>query len=71
MKIFKKISYKKFILPIIVILCEIFIYFQMIYKNENITLKYQLVFFAVCIISNIGALIVFNFLKKKIYNVAN
>lgn len=65
MKFFKKISYKKFILPVIVILSEIFIYFQMIYNNQNITLKYQLVFLAVCIISNIGALIIFHFLKKN------
>lgn len=46
------------------LLVEVFIYFQMVLENPQLTLKYNLVFLLVCILANIGAFITYKYLSK-------
>ena len=54
----KKFNYKKLILPLIVILSEVFLYFQMMDLQPKLTAKYQWMFLAVCICANIACLVI-------------
>ena len=60
----KKFNYKRLILPLIVILSEVFLYFQMMDLQPKLTAKYQWMFLAVCICANIACLVILWLLKK-------
>lgn len=56
---------KKLILPFIVILSEIFLYFQMIFEKEELTFKYKMAFFIVCILSNVVLFLIIKYINKN------
>lgn len=56
---------QKVIVPIIVILTELFIYFQMILEKPELTSRYRLVYLLLCILANIAAVIVCKYLNKE------
>ena len=61
---FKKI--KKIIIPIILlIVTELFLYFQMISSKPSITIKYRVIYLIICILSNVFLLIALYMLNKK------
>ena len=61
---FKKI--KKIIIPsILLIVTELFLYFQMISSKPSITIKYRVMYLIICILSNVFLLIALYMLNKK------
>ena len=56
---------KKIIIPIIIFLTEVFIYFQMTLSKPELTLKYKLVYLILCVLSNISAIVICKYLNKN------
>ncbi len=60
------------ILPLIIlILSEIFLYFQMMFEKPELTIKYKIVYLILCILSNLAVVFIYKIMKKGKLKIEN
>ena len=60
----QKEKLKKLIVPLIMLIAELFLFFQMVSSKPNITIKYKVMFLVICILSNLVAYVLVKVINK-------